>query len=83
MSGEIEKEILAILEDAILREQAAYKLYSRGKELAEKGELKKVFSMLAEEEQNHEKLLRQVYYDYKKRLGLKVLHPDDESFGED
>ena len=79
MSGEIEKEILAILEDAIQRERAAYKLYSRGEELAEKGELKKIFSMLAHEEKNHEKLLRQVYYDYKKRLGLKVLHPEDKS----
>lgn len=78
MSGETEKEILGILEDAIQRERAAFKLYNRGKELAEKGELKKVFTMLAEEEQNHEKLIRQVYYDYKKKLGLKVLHPDDE-----
>ena len=78
MGGEIEKEILGILEDAIQRERAAYKLYRRGRDLAEKGELKKIFSILAEEEQQHEKLLRQVYYEYKKRLGLKVLHPDGE-----
>lgn len=78
MSGEIEKEILEILEDAIKREQAAYRLYSRGKELAENPELINIFSMLAEEEQGHEKLLKQIYYDFKKRLGLKVVKPGDE-----
>ena len=36
-------------------------------------------SMLAEEELGHEKLLKQVYYDYKKRLGMKVLHPENGS----
>lgn len=78
MPEEIEKEILDILEEAIKREQAAYKLYSRGRELAGKPELKKIFTMLADEEQGHEKLLKNVYHDYKKRLGLKVLQSDDE-----
>jgi len=78
MSGETEKEILEILEEAIRREQAAYKLYSRGSELAEKEELRRIFTMLAAEELGHEKLLKGIYYDYKKKLGLKVLQADDE-----
>jgi len=77
MSGETEKEILKILEEAIQREQAAHKLYIRGRELSNKAELKGVFSMLADEELGHEKLLRQIYHDYKKQLGLKVLKDDD------
>ena len=78
MSGEVEKEVLKILEEAILRERAAYKLYNRGMELSDKGDLKGVFSMLAEEELGHEKLLKQIYHDYKKQLGLKVLKENDE-----
>lgn len=76
MSGETEKEILTILEEAIQREKAAYKLYSRGRELSGKSELRGVFSMLADEELGHEKLLKQIYHDYKKQLGLKVLKDD-------
>ena len=78
MGGETEKEILKILEDAIAREQAAHKLYSRGEEIAGKSELKKIFAMLAEEELGHEKLLKQVYYDFKKKLGLKLLREEGE-----
>ena len=78
MGGDTEKEILAILEDAIKRERAAYKLYSRGAELAEKEEIKNVFQKLSQEELGHEKLLTEIYRDYKKRLGLKVFHPDDK-----
>ena len=78
MGGETEKEILAILEEAITREQAAWRLYSRGKALAGKGEIREIFAMLAREEQGHEKLLKKVYYDYKKRLGLKVLQPEKD-----
>lgn len=78
MGGKTEKEILLILEEAIEREKAAYRLYSRGEELAAKGEIKNIFAMLAREEQGHEKLLKQVYYDYKKRLGLKLLRPEND-----
>ena len=78
MGGETEKEILGILEEAIKREKAAYRLYTRGKELSENLEIKGVFSMLADEEQGHEKLLKQVFHDYKKKLGLKVLKNDEE-----
>ena len=34
--------------------------------------------MLAQEELGHEQLLKKVYYDYKKRLGLKVLQPEKD-----
>jgi len=78
MGGETEKEILKILEDAISREQSAYRLYSRGESLAEKGELKDIFAMLAREELGHEKLLKQVHHDYKKKLGLKLLKEEDD-----
>jgi rubrerythrin len=76
MSGEIEKEILKILEEAIHREQAANRLYSKGAALAGKSELKDIFVMLAKEELGHEKMLKQIYHDYKKQLGLKVLKED-------
>ena len=73
MGGEAEKEILEILEDAMLREKAAHKLYKRGEEISEKEEMRGVFSMLAEEELKHEKLIRNMYYDYKKKLGLNLI----------
>lgn len=78
MGSESEKEILTILEEAIRREEAAYKLYSRGEALAGKEELKEIFAMLAREELGHEKLLRGVYYEHKKRLGMQVLRPDED-----
>lgn len=78
MGGETEKQILEILEEAIKREQAAYKLYARGMELSDDPKIKGVFAMLAEEEQGHERTLKHVYHDYKKQLGLKVLKSDDE-----
>ena len=78
MGGETEKEVLKILEDALRREKAASRLYTRGAELADKSELKDIFIMLAKEELGHEKLLKKVYTDYKKRLGLKVLREDEE-----
>lgn len=73
MAGETEKEILKILEDAISRENAAHGLYKRGEELSQNEEMQKVFSMLAGEELKHEELVREMYYKYKKQLGLKVL----------
>ena len=78
MSRETEKEILAILEEAIRREQAAHALYRRGETLAGKEELRRIFSMLAREELAHEKLLKEIYYEHKKRLGLQLLRPDDD-----
>ena len=66
MGGTTEQEILRILEEAIKREQAAFKLYSRGESLAGKQELKEVFARLASEEQGHEELLRRMYREFKK-----------------
>lgn len=73
----VEEEILAILEEAIQREKAAFLLYSRGRDLSEQEEIKGVFAMLAEEEHGHEKLLKELYRDYKKQLGLKIMKKDD------
>lgn len=78
MGGKIEKEILEILEDAMLREKAAHKLYKRGEEIAEKEEMRKIFAVLADEELKHETLIRDMYYDFKKKLGLKILSEKDE-----
>jgi rubrerythrin len=78
-----EREILAILEEAIRREQSAHKLYSRGEALADKEELREVFAMLAREELGHERLLRGIYYEHKKRLGMLLLHPDKEHGADD
>lgn len=77
MGGKTEKEILDILEDAIKREKAAYKLYKRGEVIADEEEMRKVFATLAAEELKHETLIREMYYDYKKQLGIKVLHDED------
>ncbi len=77
MGGETEKEILRILEEAIQREQAACNLYSRGRDLSDNPDIKGVFAMLADEERGHEKLLKQLYSDFKKQLGLKVLREGD------
>lgn len=78
MGGKTEKEILHILEDAIHREQAAQKLYRRGADLTDNAEIKKVLTDLAAEEEGHEKLIRELYHDYKKKLGLKLLTEDDD-----
>lgn len=78
MGGETEKEILGILEEAIKREQAASKLYRRGMELAENQKVKGVFAMLAKEEEGHEKILKGIYHDFKKELGLKILKDTGE-----
>ena len=78
MSGETEKEILKILEEAIKREQAAFKLYRRGMGLTDNPKIKGIFAMLAEEEEGHERTLRHVYHDFKKELGLKVLKDAEE-----
>ncbi len=74
MSGETEKEILKILVEAMKREIAAQNLYKRGAELTDNLQLKTIFQKLYEEELQHEKLLNDMYHDYKKELGFKILH---------
>jgi len=79
MGGDTEKEILHILEEAIKREQAAQALYSRGALLAVHPEIKQVFEKIASEEKKHESLLTDIYREYKKKLGLKVLHSERDN----
>jgi rubrerythrin len=77
MSGEVEKEILEILDTALKREAASKDLYSRAAQLAARPEVKKIFQRLAGEEKQHEEIIRDLYYKYKKRLGLKILRTDE------
>jgi len=79
MGGDAEKEVLKILETAMKRENDAEKLYRRGVEIAVRPEVKEVFNQLADEESKHEKLLRDLYRETKKRLGLKIFGEDDPS----
>ena len=78
MGGETEKEILRVLEEAIKREQSAQALYSRGAQLAVHPEIRQIFSTIAKEEKKHEKLLSEIYREYKKKLGLKVFSQDGD-----
>ncbi len=77
MAGGDEKEILRILDVALQREAASKELYSRAAELAERPAVKRIFKRLAREEKQHEEIIRELYYKYKKRLGLKILHTDE------
>ncbi len=77
MGGETEKELLKILEVAVDREKGAQDLYKKGARLAVKPEIKKMFQLLEAEERKHEELLTKEYHEVKKRLGLKILHPDE------
>ncbi|MFQ5432790.1 MAG: ferritin family protein [Nitrospinota bacterium] len=77
MAGDDEKEILRILDIALKRETASKELYSRAADLAEKQAVKRIFKRLAREEKQHEEIIRGLYYKYKKRLGLKILHTDE------
>lgn len=75
MSGKIEpveKELLAILEQAIEEERRSAGRYRRGIELSSEPEAKKMFERLVHEEEAHERVLKERYYEIKKRLGLKA-----------
>ncbi len=76
MGGETEKELLKLLETALASERAAEDLYRIGAEMAQRPEVKAMFTKLANEEHRHEVLLRQEYHAIKKRLGLKILHDE-------
>lgn len=77
MAGGDEKEILRILDVALKREAASKELYSRAAELAERPAVKRIFKRLTREEKQHEEIIRELYYKYKKKLGLKILHTDE------
>jgi len=76
MGGDTEKELLKLLEDALVRERSAEDLYRHAAELASRPEVKKMFLKLAGEEQKHEEVLRREYHAIKKRLGLKILRDE-------
>ncbi|MBI4828489.1 MAG: rubrerythrin [Nitrospinae bacterium] len=69
----IEEELLGILEEAMREERASAARYRRGLELAGDPEARALFERLVADETAHEKVLRERYYEIKKRLGLKVM----------
>ncbi len=77
MGGDAEKEILDILKKAMKRESDAEAIYRRGAEIALRPEVKETFNKLADEEGKHEEVVRELYHQTKKRLGLKILHDDE------
>lgn len=70
----VEQLILQILEDAIKEEKGSAARYQDGARLATDPRLKEMFEKLASDEVEHEKALKQKYYEIKKQLGLKVLN---------
>jgi len=69
----VEKELLVILEEAIQVEIESAARYRRGVELSDIPEVKAMFERLVADEQSHERILKERYYDIKKRLGLKLM----------
>lgn len=68
----IERELLAILEQAIEEERSSAGRYRRGAELSSDPDAKKMFERLVQDEEAHERVLKERYYEIKKRLGLKA-----------
>jgi len=68
----VEKELLAILEEAIEEERRSAGRYRRGAELSSEPDSKKMFERLVQDEEAHERVLKERYYEIKKRLGLKA-----------
>jgi len=83
MSGLIEKELLAILKEAIEEERKAQNKYSRAAALTSVPEEKALYLQLFQEEVKHEKLLFKQFVEMKKRLGLKVVREGDDRCEED
>ena len=77
MGGETEKEILEILARAMRRENDSELMYRHAAELSTRKEVKDVLLRLADEESTHEEVVRELYHQTKKRLGLKILHEDE------
>jgi rubrerythrin len=69
----IERKLLAILEEAIEDEKLSAARYRHGAKLAVDPELKEMFDRLVDDEIQHEKVLKDQYYEIKKRLGLKII----------
>ncbi|VAX15048.1 hypothetical protein MNBD_NITROSPINAE03-2032 [hydrothermal vent metagenome] len=69
----VELKLLSILEEAIEEEKMSAARYRHGFKLAEDPALKKMFEKLEADEIAHEKVLKERYYEIKKRLGLKII----------
>ncbi len=77
MGGDAEKEVLEILAKAMKRESDSENLYKHAAELTTRKEAKEILMRLADEESKHEVIVRELYHQTKKRLGLKILHEDE------
>ena len=67
----VERELLTILEQAIEEERLSAGRYRRGIELSPDPDVRKMFERLVQDEEAHERVLKERYYEIKKRLGLK------------
>jgi len=72
----IERKLLEVLEEAIRLEREAVERYRHGKELSSQEEVKQMFEKLAQDEEGHERILRERYGQIKKKLGLKIMKDD-------
>lgn len=70
----VERELLAILEQAIEEERRSAGRYRRGVELSSDPDVRKMFERLVQDEEAHERILKDRYYEIKKRLGLKTFN---------
>lgn len=73
----VERKLLSILEEAIEEEKISAARYRHGAKLSADPELKGMFDKLEADEIQHEKELKDRYYEIKKRLGLKVITDAD------
>jgi len=69
----IEEKLLGILEEAIGEESASADRYRRALKYARDEEAIAMLERLVKDEEAHERILRERYYEIKKRLGLKVM----------
>lgn len=69
----VERKLLSVLEEAIEDERMSAARYRHGAKLALDPELKAMFEKLVADEIQHEKVLKDQYYEIKKRLGLKII----------
>jgi len=72
----IERKLLEVLEEAIKLEREAAERYRHARELSSQEEVKEMFERLAQEEEVHERILKERYAQIKKRLGLKIMKDD-------
>jgi len=77
----VEQKLLLILEEAIEEEKMSAARYRHGFKLSEDPLLKKMFEKLEADEIAHEKVLKDRYYEIKKRLGLKIIVDSDQGAG--